>query len=266
MLRYIVKNGIGLRSVIIVNNASSSTTTATFVPSTTTSSSSSSSSSPFYKSSQYNTYRYYSTDVAAESTTGKEGENNQSSEQQEQQTPQEETTVATEPQDQQVTLQNAEEHFQLLQQQRNQLIQNLIFEIPTVNNFITTTEIMGKVFPDATDETRPKSIEELVIPFSEYDKAPKIATLPYYRFTEQRDGYNVETFLKKIGRGCDAHIEVFPTWEDLMNTNGKFLKEKQVPVRNRRWILHWVEQWKQGRNPVLISKSKSIANRNTKKN
>ncbi|GAM27419.1 hypothetical protein SAMD00019534_105950 [Acytostelium subglobosum LB1] len=139
----------------------------------------------------------------------------------------------------------------------------------TLSNFSqslhrSTTEQYGGIFPHA-DNQRPQSIEELILTFVDpYARpAPK---QPYYRFTEPRDGYTVETFLKKIGRGCDAFVEKFPTWEDLMTSNSKKMKhEMQIPVQNRKWILHWVEQWKQGRNPVLISKSKSIAKKNTKK-
>eukprot|EP01133_Synstelium_polycarpum_P006761 gene6761-7858_t len=137
-------------------------------------------------------------------------------------------------------------------------------DVDFISSFKSTTELLGKTFPVASESERPRSIEDLIIEYVDPHKK-EIEMVPYFRFTEPRDGYTVESFLKKIGRGCDAHIEHFPTWEDLMNANSRKLKHLQVPVRPRKWIVHWVEQWKQGRNPVLISKSKSIAKVNTKK-
>ncbi|EFA78857.1 hypothetical protein PPL_08325 [Heterostelium album PN500] len=133
-----------------------------------------------------------------------------------------------------------------------------------VTSFKSSSEIFGRPFPNA-DSVRPSSIEDLVIEYVDPFKRESEAET-YFRFTEPRDGYTVEKFLKKIGRGCDAHVEHFPTWEDLMNASSNKMKHvNQIPVQNRRWILHWVEQWKQGRNPVLISKSKSVAKKNLKK-
>ncbi|KAF2072063.1 hypothetical protein CYY_006629 [Polysphondylium violaceum] len=110
------------------------------------------------------------------------------------------------------------------------------------------------------------TIEDLIIEYKD-PHAPKTVDnyVPYFRFTEPRDGYTVESFLQKIGRNCDSHVGLFERWDDLMNTSPKKLKKAQVPVRERKWILHWVEQWKQGRNPEYISLTRSIAKRNTKK-
>eukprot|EP01132_Coremiostelium_polycephalum_P007978 gene7978-9814_t len=117
--------------------------------------------------------------------------------------------------------------------------------------------------PIDPDTNLPLTIDDLIIEYKDpFKSEPQY--LPYFRFTQQRDGYTVESFLKKIGRGCENHVELFPTWEDLMNTNSLKLKKAQVPVRHRKWILHWVEQWKQGRNPVYISLAKSQAKRNVK--
>ncbi|KAN0035489.1 hypothetical protein ACTA71_004761 [Dictyostelium dimigraforme] len=118
-----------------------------------------------------------------------------------------------------------------------------------------------------TSKRAPTSVEELIIKYEDPFKDPSKTNanyFPYFRFTEPR-GYTVESFLKKIGRGCDQHVELFEKWEDLMETNPRKLKDSQVPVQNRKWILHWVEQFKQGRDPVLISKSKSKAKSNKKK-
>ncbi|KAN0015668.1 hypothetical protein ACTFIU_008411 [Dictyostelium citrinum] len=113
----------------------------------------------------------------------------------------------------------------------------------------------------------PRKIEDLIIKYEDPFKDPSKTNanyFPYFRFTEPR-GYTVESFLKQIGRGCDQHVELFEKWEDLMETSPRKLKDLQVPVSNRKWILHWVEQFKQGRDPVLISKSKSKAKSNKKK-
>ncbi|KAK5577717.1 hypothetical protein RB653_002662 [Dictyostelium firmibasis] len=113
----------------------------------------------------------------------------------------------------------------------------------------------------------PESVEELIINYQDPFKNPSKTNAnysPYFRFTEPR-GFTVETFLKKIGRGCNQHVELFEKWEDLMETTPRKLKDAQVPVVNRKWILHWVEQFKQGRDPVLISKSKSKSKSNKKK-
>ncbi|KAM9981508.1 hypothetical protein ACTFIY_003810 [Dictyostelium cf. discoideum] len=113
----------------------------------------------------------------------------------------------------------------------------------------------------------PKAVENLIIKYEDPFKDPSKTNanyFPFFRFTEPR-GYTVESFLKQIGRGCDQHVELFEKWEDLMETSSRKLKDLQVPVSNRKWILHWVEEFKQGRDPVLISKSKSRSKSNKKK-
>ncbi|EAL69319.1 hypothetical protein DDB_G0276039 [Dictyostelium discoideum AX4] len=113
----------------------------------------------------------------------------------------------------------------------------------------------------------PKTVENLIIKYEDPFKDPSKTNanyFPFFRFTEPR-GYTVESFLKQIGRGCDQHVELFEKWEDLMETSSRKLKDLQVPVSNRKWILHWVEEFKQGRDPVLISKSKSRSKSNKKK-
>ncbi|KAM9966290.1 hypothetical protein ACTFIR_006496 [Dictyostelium discoideum] len=113
----------------------------------------------------------------------------------------------------------------------------------------------------------PKTVENLIIKYEDPFKDPSktnASYFPFFRFTEPR-GYTVESFLKQIGRGCDQHVELFEKWEDLMETSSRKLKDLQVPVSNRKWILHWVEEFKQGRDPVLISKSKSRSKSNKKK-
>lgn len=74
---------------------------------------------------------------------------------------------------------------------------------------------------------------------------------------------NVALFLRTLGRGCDEFIDCFPTWDHLFLLKGRdmkllgtftqFIIQKKnsyiyllyvgIPIANRRWILHWVEQY-----------------------
>lgn len=50
---------------------------------------------------------------------------------------------------------------------------------------------------------------------------------------------DVETFLKKIGRGAAEHLEHFPSWPLLFKISSAELKEKGVETALRRYILNW---------------------------
>jgi len=79
---------------------------------------------------------------------------------------------------------------------------------------------------------------------------------------EPRHGMTVELFLKRIGRDCDKHVALFKSWEHLYASRGADLKERQVPLQDRKYILAWLERYRQGREPHLMSlsmKSKSNA-------
>jgi hypothetical protein len=54
----------------------------------------------------------------------------------------------------------------------------------------------------------------------------------------------VEKFLKTIGRGCDEYIDKL-TWEKLMTSGSRQLKQLGIPCRQRKWILLWVEKYRQ---------------------
>jgi hypothetical protein len=62
----------------------------------------------------------------------------------------------------------------------------------------------------------------------------------------------VERFLKTIGRGTDELAPKFATWDELVQSDGAGLKKKGVAVRKRRWILNWVEKYRQGVDPYHI--------------
>jgi hypothetical protein len=40
------------------------------------------------------------------------------------------------------------------------------------------------------------------------------------------DGMTVELFLEKIGKGCKAHLDKFPSWEELMTMKTREMKAK----------------------------------------
>lgn len=62
----------------------------------------------------------------------------------------------------------------------------------------------------------------------------------------------VEKFLKTIGRGCEEHIDKIPDWWSLFNWKSEKLKEVGIPIRQRKWILYWVERYRQGFDPYYI--------------
>ncbi|KAL9650760.1 hypothetical protein ABK040_001812 [Willaertia magna] len=75
---------------------------------------------------------------------------------------------------------------------------------------------------------------------------PKIDPLVIPR---RRRGLTVETFLKAIGKGCEEHVDKFTSWDDLFLSKSQKLKKKEIPVAQRRWILKWLEKYRQGETP-----------------
>eukprot|EP01090_Pellita_catalonica_P018299 TRINITY_DN5855_c0_g1_i1.p1 TRINITY_DN5855_c0_g1~~TRINITY_DN5855_c0_g1_i1.p1 ORF type:complete len:300 (+),score=47.74 TRINITY_DN5855_c0_g1_i1:52-951(+) len=74
--------------------------------------------------------------------------------------------------------------------------------------------------------------------------------LPYVRVPTPRNGETIESFLTKIGKECVQHVKKFPSWEALFTY--KTLKLKKIGIRNckqRKWILNWVEKYRQGVEP-----------------
>lgn len=56
---------------------------------------------------------------------------------------------------------------------------------------------------------------------------------------------DVSTFLQKIGRNMGQYAEHFDTWDSLMHVEGETLKAKGIDTRDRRYLLSWVEKYKQ---------------------
>ncbi len=51
----------------------------------------------------------------------------------------------------------------------------------------------------------------------------------------------------------------FTTWDEFSASTGEELKKKGIAVRKRRWILAWVEKYRQGVDPFhipLVSRAK----------
>jgi len=73
----------------------------------------------------------------------------------------------------------------------------------------------------------------------------------------------VEKFLNTIGRGCEVHISKFETWEKLFSTRGRGLKELGIPLRDRKYMLNWIEKYRQGWEPRYVRfHSRTTRNKN----
>lgn len=56
---------------------------------------------------------------------------------------------------------------------------------------------------------------------------------------------DVETFLKKVGRDCIEFKDTYENkWDNLFQWDGPILKEKGVPVPQRKYILSQVEKYR----------------------
>jgi len=67
-----------------------------------------------------------------------------------------------------------------------------------------------------------------------------------------RNGMTVEKFLKTIGRGCDAYIKSFDSWDDFASSRGREMKEKEIPIKQRKWMMRWLEKYRQGEEPRFV--------------
>jgi len=77
-----------------------------------------------------------------------------------------------------------------------------------------------------------------------------------------RPGMTKEIFLRTLSRGCDQYIDKFKTWDDMFLMSGNRMRQLKIPIEQRRWILHWVERYRQGVDPVWIPKNKSRGKKN----
>ncbi|GMM49921.1 Fyv4 protein [Starmerella bacillaris] len=64
------------------------------------------------------------------------------------------------------------------------------------------------------------------------------------------------TFLAKIGRNMSQYAEHFDSWDNLMNAKSKALKAKGIDTRDRRYLLAWIERYKQNVDPVVYKRGR----------
>ncbi|RKP26059.1 IGR protein motif-domain-containing protein [Syncephalis pseudoplumigaleata] len=64
-----------------------------------------------------------------------------------------------------------------------------------------------------------------------------------------------KAFLSAIGRGCESLGEKFKDWNHMFTATSKEMKhELGFTPQQRRWILNWIEKYRQGVEPYLITK------------
>ncbi len=72
--------------------------------------------------------------------------------------------------------------------------------------------------------------------------------------------------MDKIGKDCGQYNDKFTSWEDLMTSSSEKMKENGIPVKQRRWILHWRHKYKAGEEPYTVKfKSKARKNKDKRK-
>ncbi|KAI8971719.1 IGR protein motif-domain-containing protein [Mycotypha africana] len=71
---------------------------------------------------------------------------------------------------------------------------------------------------------------------------------------------DVNAFLKAIGRNTEQYAEKFETWDKLFTTSSGVMKhDLGIDTKSRKYILNWVEKYRQGIQPyeVPLPKPKS---------
>ncbi len=63
-------------------------------------------------------------------------------------------------------------------------------------------------------------------------------------------GMTKELFLERIGRECGEYADAFESWEELFTLRGIEMKKRNIPVRQRRWILRQTERYRQFQEPT----------------
>jgi len=66
---------------------------------------------------------------------------------------------------------------------------------------------------------------------------------------EPRNGMTLDKFLKSIGRECEQHVGKFKSWQHLFATKGKQMKGLGIGLADRKYILRWLEKYRQGLEP-----------------
>ncbi|KAI9030870.1 IGR protein motif-domain-containing protein [Phycomyces nitens] len=69
---------------------------------------------------------------------------------------------------------------------------------------------------------------------------------------------DVEGFLKAIGRGCEENAGKFESWEKLFTADSRTMKNDGISVKQRKYILGWLEQYRQGKDvyPIAVPSPK----------
>ncbi|KNC54544.1 uncharacterized protein AMSG_12350 [Thecamonas trahens ATCC 50062] len=62
-------------------------------------------------------------------------------------------------------------------------------------------------------------------------------------------GMTKDEFLARIGRECDQYADAFESWDELFSLRGLDMKKRNIPVRQRRWILRKTEMYRQQHEP-----------------
>ncbi|KAI0460970.1 hypothetical protein LJB42_001299 [Komagataella kurtzmanii] len=78
---------------------------------------------------------------------------------------------------------------------------------------------------------------------------------------------DVNTFLTKIGRNAEEHIEIFENdWSKFWNAKSSDMKEWGIEPQTRKYVLAWKERFRQGQEPYHIAKGvkKNGGERNAK--
>eukprot|EP01080_Neovahlkampfia_damariscottae_P005028 gene5028-8625_t len=99
------------------------------------------------------------------------------------------------------------------------------------------------------------SLNKIKLDSDEEVEKPKVQR-PFYHpsvVPRRRRGLTVESFLEKIGKSCVDHLEHFQSWEDLFTMKSKTMKYKEIPVKQRKWILHWVQKYRNGETPEIFT-------------
>ena len=84
-------------------------------------------------------------------------------------------------------------------------------------------------------------------------KASNILSLLFFIVRSQLAIYSnidpetAKVFLKTIGRGCEEYADKFQSLDELSRVDGRKLRAMEIPVRKRRWILNWLEKYRQGK-------------------
>ncbi|KAH8548602.1 IGR protein motif-domain-containing protein [Umbelopsis sp. PMI_123] len=64
---------------------------------------------------------------------------------------------------------------------------------------------------------------------------------------------DVESFLKRVGRGSEEYTSKFEDWNQLFSVSSRELKEFGIPTKARKFILSRVEFYRQGIDPQPLA-------------